>query len=156
MHPDNLIEFVQSKKVREAIRETNTLDEVYSIFQTEYSEYNNPSLSATLMIEYKILPTDYLFESIPSFMFDDYRHFDEITVQNGVKTIKHHAFDYTDIGELYLPKSLEYIGTLAMPARYGKIHYAGTAAEFDKIEKADTWRFDTIAIHCTDKILINI
>lgn len=153
MHPDSLVEFVQSEKVRKAIKETNSLDEVYSIFQTEYSERDNPSLSATLVIEYKILPTDYLFESIPSFMFDDYQHFDEIRVQEGVKTIKHHAFDYTDIGELYLPKSLEYIETLAMPARYGKIYYAGTAKEFNGIEKADIWTFGPIVIQCTDEVL---
>lgn len=156
MHPDRVLNFIQSKKVREAIKETNSLDKVYSMFQTEYFEYDTPSLSATFTIEYKILPTDYLFESIPSFMFDDYQHFDKITVQEGVRTIKHHAFYYTDIGELYLPKSLEYIDRLAVSDRCGKIYYAGSAEEFDNIEKADNWSQDTITIYCTDRILVNL
>ena len=153
MNYSDRIDFIKSKRIQNIIRDTASLDDVFAIFEAEDPSASAADLSAIFLVEYRILPTDYLFRTIPTCIYDSGQPLDKITVQEGVTELAVAAFDFATIKELYLPKSLRRLARACMPGGSTKIYYAGTTDDFEAIEKQLDWNPGDLPIICIDGIL---
>jgi arabinogalactan oligomer/maltooligosaccharide transport system substrate-binding protein len=106
---------------------------------------------------FSFFPFDYeTVENASGIVFVDYySNLKKVIISEGVKTIQSDAFLYLNsLRSVYLPSTIEYIGSSAFAECRGLsyVEFNGTVAEWEAIEKSDTWFTDCAisVIHCTD------